>query len=261
MQRKARAWPCMLTRSQSGRAVAVTRVTEHHGRRTPGGDGVIWPTPTQTAAAVAELRHRDDHPQPVRRVYLPKRDGRRRGVSRPTRKDRGRQALHWLARDPVAATTADPHAYGVRQGRSAADAISPCEGDLAKTSSAQWVLEADINAGFDELSHPWRWTHVPMDRVTLGTWLKAGDGEQDGWPPTVTGAPQGGLISPALGNLTWDGLERTLNEKCAPTEKSGKPNQVHLVRYADDFIITSRTKDLRGDEVNPMVERFLAERG
>jgi RNA-directed DNA polymerase len=125
-KRTARAWPCMLTRAQSGRAVAVTRVTEHHGRRTPGVDGVIWHTPAQKAGAVAALRPRDDHPHPVRRVYIPKRAGRRRGVSRPTLKDRAMQALHVRALDPMAATPADPNAYGVRQGRSTADAISHC---------------------------------------------------------------------------------------------------------------------------------------
>jgi RNA-directed DNA polymerase len=112
-------------------------------------------------------------------------------------KDRARQALHGLALDPVAEATADPSSSGVRQGRSTADAISPCYGDLAKTSSAQWVLEADITACFDELRHPWMLTHVPMDRGTLRTWLKAGYVEQDGWQPTVTGAPQGGILSPA----------------------------------------------------------------
>ena len=241
--------------------MAVKRVTENHGRRTPGVDGVIWHTPAQKAAAVAELRHRDDHPHPVRRVYMPKRDGRRRGLSIPTMKDRAMQALHWLALDPIAATTADPNSYGFRQGRSTADAISPCYGDLAKRSSAQWVLEADIKACFDELSHPWMVTHLPMDRGIRRTWLKAGSVEQDGWQPTATGAPQGGIISPAWCNLTLDGLERAWQERFTPTEKIGRRNQVPLVRYADDFIITGRTKELLAEEVMPVVERFLAERG
>ena len=187
-KRKARALRFLLTRSRSGRAVAVKRVTENHGRRTPGVDGVIWHTPMQKAEAVAELRHREYHPQPLRRVYIPKRDGRRRGLSIPTMKDRAMQALHLLALDPIAETTADPNSYGFRQGRATADAISQCYCDLAKTSSAQWVLEADIKACFDELSHQWMLTHVPMDRVTLRTWLKAGYVEHDGWQPTATGA-------------------------------------------------------------------------
>jgi RNA-directed DNA polymerase len=261
MKRKARAWQFMLTRAQSGRAVAVKRVTENHGRRTPGVDGVIWPTPAQKAAAVAELRHRDDHPPPLRRVYMPKRDGRRRGLSIPTMKDRAMHALHWLARDPMAETTADPNSDGFRQGRSTADALAQCDGALAKRRSAQWVLEADIKAGFDELSHPWMSTHLPRDRGTLRQWLKAGYVEQDGWQPTATGAPQGGIISPAWCQLTVDGLERALRERFTPTETIGKRHQVHLGRYADDFIITGSTKALLAEDVTPVVERVLAERG
>jgi RNA-directed DNA polymerase len=92
MQRKARALQCILTRSQSGRGVAVKRVPEKHGRRTPGVDGVIWHTAAQQAAAGAELRHRDYHPQPLRRVSIPKRDGRKRGLRIPTMKGRAMHA-------------------------------------------------------------------------------------------------------------------------------------------------------------------------
>jgi RNA-directed DNA polymerase len=77
-------------------------------------------------------------------------------------------------------------------------------------------------------------THLPMGRGTLRKWLKASYVEQDGWQPTASGAPQDGIISPALYNLTLDGLERALQERFTPTEKIGKRNQVHLVRYADD---------------------------
>ncbi len=260
-KRKARARQFLLTRSLSGRAVAVKRVTENHGKRTPGVDQILWKTPEKKAAAVAELRPRDYHPQPLKRVYIPKSEGRKRGLSIPTMKDRAMQALHFLALDPIAETPADPNSYGFRQRRSAADAISQCYCDLAKTTSAQWILEGDIRACFDELSHEWMLAHIPMDRGTLGKWLKAGYVEQGGWQPTETGAPQGGIISPALCNLTLDGLEQTLKEKFAPTQRIGKQTQVHLVRYADDFLITSRTRELLVEEVKPVVARFLAERG
>jgi RNA-directed DNA polymerase len=236
MKRKARALQFILTRSHSGRAVAVKRVTENHGKRTAGVDRVLWNTPEKKTAAVAELHHRDYHPQPLKRVYIPKNDGRQRGLSIPTMKDRAMQALHLLALDPIAETTADENSYGFRQGRSTADAISQCYCDLAKTTSAQWILEADIKSCFDELGHQWMLTHIPMDRVKLGKWLKAGYVDRDGWQPTERGAPQGGIISPALCNLTLDGLEQRLKEKFAPTERIGKQTQVHLVRYADDVV-------------------------
>ncbi len=108
-KRKARARQFLLTRSLSGRAVAVKRVTENHGKRTPGVDQILWKTPEKKAAAVAELRPRDYHPQPLQRVYIPKSEGRKRGLSIPTLKDRARQALPLLALDPIAETTADPN--------------------------------------------------------------------------------------------------------------------------------------------------------
>ena len=100
-----------------------------------------------------------------------------------------------------------------------------------------------------------------MDKAKLAKWLKAGYVEAGNWYPTEAGTPQGGIISPVLANLTLDGLERELNAKFAATGTTARRNQVHLIRYADDFIITSRTKELLEDEVKPLVEKFLAERG
>jgi RNA-directed DNA polymerase len=88
-------------------------------------------------------------------------------------KDRAMQALFLLALDPVAETTADPNSYGFRRERSCADAISQCFNALAKSNSAQWVLEGDIKACFDRISHDWLLSYVPMDREILRKWLSA----------------------------------------------------------------------------------------
>ena len=113
----------LLTHSFSGRGLAVKRVTTNQGKKTPGVDGIIWDTPEKKATAVDELKARGYQPQPLKRVYIPKSDGRRRGLSIPVMKDRARQALHLLALDPIAETTADPNSYGFRIGRAPADAI------------------------------------------------------------------------------------------------------------------------------------------
>jgi RNA-directed DNA polymerase len=102
MKRKARALQFLLTRSLSGRVVAVKRVTENHSKRTPGVAQVLWNTPEKKAEAVAELRPRDYHPQPLKRVYIPKSEGRKRGLSIPTLKDRAMPAFHRLALNPIA---------------------------------------------------------------------------------------------------------------------------------------------------------------
>jgi len=95
----------------------------------------------------------------------------------------------------------------------------------------------------------------------LRRWLQAGYVAEDQWYPTATGTPQGGIISPVLANLTLDGLERVLAQQFASTKTLQRRNQVHLVRYADDFIITGRTSDLLATEVEPVVEHFLRDRG
>ncbi len=175
----------------------------------------------------------------------------------PTMQDRAQQALHLLALEPIAETTGDPNSYGFRKARSVADAIEQCCNVLSRSTSAQWILEGDIQNCFDEISHEWLLDHTPMDRTILRKWLKAGLIEQDVYQPTTAGTPQGGIISPVLMNLTLDGLEPLLGEHFP--KQSGK--LVNLVRYADDFIITGRRKEILENEVKPLIVEFLKERG
>src|SRR2546423_8927244 len=124
---KVKALQRLLTHSLSGKALAVRRVTENTGKRTPGVDGVTWKTPEQKTAAIYSLQQRGYHPQPLRRISIPKSSGdKMRPLSIPTMRDRAMQALYLLALDPVAETMADPNSYGFRQARSAADAIEAC---------------------------------------------------------------------------------------------------------------------------------------
>ena len=123
---KVKALQRLLTHSRSGKLLAVKRVTESEGKDTPGVDGEIWNTPVKKANAVHTLRHRGYQPRPLRRVYIPKSNGRRRPLGIPTIRDRAMQALHLLALDPVAETTGDQHSYGFRPGRSCADAVEQC---------------------------------------------------------------------------------------------------------------------------------------
>ena len=126
--------------------------------------------------------------------------------------DRGQQALHLLALDPVVETTADRNSYGFRQLRSCADAIAQCFNALSHAST-QWILEGDIKSCFDKISQDWLLNHVPMDRVILKQWLTSGYMEKHVLHETPEGTPQGGIISPALANCALDGLERLLKEK------------------------------------------------
>jgi RNA-directed DNA polymerase len=259
---KVKALQRLLTHSKSGKALAVRRVTENTGKRTPGVDRVTWKTPEQKTAGMYSLQQRGYHPQPLRRISIPKSSGEKlRPLSIPTMRDRAMQALYLLALDPVAETTADPNSYGFRTARSAADAIEACFIALCQNNRAKWILEGDIRSCFDQISHEWLLAHIPMDKTILKKWLKAGYVENHRFHATVDGTPQGGIISPALANMTLDGLERLLDSHFPKKGRPEKQAKVNLIRYADDFCITGNSKELLEQEVKPLIEQFLRERG
>lgn len=113
---KVKALQHLLTHSFSGKALAVKRVTENQGKRTPGVDGEIWKTPQKKAKAVETLTQRGYRPRPLRRISIPKSNGGKRPLSIPTMKDRAMQAFYLLALDPIAEVQADPNSYGIRRG-------------------------------------------------------------------------------------------------------------------------------------------------
>jgi RNA-directed DNA polymerase len=256
---KAKALQWLLTHSFSGKALAVKRVTENKGKNTPGVDNVTWKSPRAKTNAIASLTRRGYSPLPLRRVLIPKKNGKTRPLGIPVMKCRAMQALYLLALEPIAETTADLNSYGFRPERSTADAGGQCFVSLAKRANAEWVLEADIQGCFDKISHDWMIANVPTDKAILEKWLKAGYVYQNELFPTKAGTPQGGIISPVLANMTLDGLEARLAEKFPRAKTTGL--KMNMVRYADDFIITGRTKEWLENEAKPVVVEFLAERG
>ena len=258
---KVKALVYLLTHSFGGRALAILRVVSNSGAKTPGVDGILWNTPEAKSAAFGTLRRHGYQPQPLRRVYIPKSNGKRRGLGIPTMTDRAMQALYLLGLDPIAESQADGHSYGFRRERRCADALAQTHLLLSHRHGPQWILEGDIKACFDRISHEWLLTHVPMDRQMLRQWLKAGFLEKQAWFATTEGTPQGGTISPVLANWTLDGLQRLLAEQFANTPKGQGKSKVHLVRYADDFVITGTSRELLCDQVQPLVAHFLQERG
>jgi RNA-directed DNA polymerase len=258
---KVQALVYLLTHSFSGRALAILRVVSNSGAKTPGVDGVLWNTPEAKSSAFNDLRRHGYKPKPRRRTYIPKSNGQLRGLGIPTMKDRGMEALHLLGLDPIEETLADRNSYGFRQSRCCADALQQCHQLLRGPGGARWILEGDIKSCFDRISQDWLTTHVPMDKGILQKWLKAGFLEKNVFYPTTEGTPQGGIISPALANRTLDGLEDLLARHYANTKGPKRKYKVHLVRYADDFIITCTCPILLEYGVKPLVEQFLKERG
>ena len=252
---KVKALQWLLTHSKSAKLLAVRRVTTNRGKRTPGLDGIVWRTSRQKWLAANDLNRKGYKASPLRRIYIPKKNGKKRPLGIPTMKDRAMQALYLLALEPVTETTADLHSYGFRPFRSTADAIEQCFTLLARRCSPRWVLEADISGCFDNISHDWLLQQALMDRQPLQQWLKSGFVERQSLFPTQSGTPQGGTISPCLANLTLNGLEKAIRESVGPKRK------VNCVRYADDFIVTGDSHEVLSKQVLPAVRCFLSVRG
>ncbi|WP_017104459.1 reverse transcriptase domain-containing protein, partial [Vibrio tasmaniensis] len=178
--------------------LAVKRVSQNKGSKTPGIDGVIWNTDARRMKAVDQLSHKAYSAKPLKRIYIPKKNGKLRPLGIPCMIDRAQQALHLLALEPVSETFADLNSYGFRPNRSTADAVSQCFKCLALKQSAKWVLEGDIKACFDKIGHKWLMDNIIVDKRMLEQWLKSGYVDKRLFYDTEEGTPQGGIISPTL---------------------------------------------------------------
>jgi RNA-directed DNA polymerase len=138
---KVKALQWLLTHSRSAKLLAVKRVSQNKGSKTPGIDGVIWNTDTRRMKAVNQLSRKAYQAKPLKRIYIPKKNGKLRPLGIPCMIDRAQQALYLLSLEPVSESLADCNSYGFRPKRSTADAIGQCFICLSQKRSAQWVLE------------------------------------------------------------------------------------------------------------------------
>lgn len=259
---KVKALQHLLVTSFEAKVLAVRKVTSNKGKRTAGVDRIKWDTDAKKIKAVSYLKRRGYKALPLKRVNIPKSNGKMRPLGIPTMKDRAMQALYLMALEPVTETEADANSYGFRRYRSTADAIDALHRWLSRECSPQWILEGDIKGCFDHISHEWLLDNIRIDRQILEKWLKSGVVFNKLLQPTMEGTPQGGIISPTLANATLDGMERMLKEKYKVRYVDGKLccPKVNLVRYADDFIVTADKRETL-EEIKEMLTDFLGKRG
>ena len=259
----------LLVKSLNARILAVKRVSENKGKNTAGVDGKLLDTNIKKSKYVADLKIKlpDYKSMPLKRIEIPKKNGKLRPLGIPTMFDRSIQALYKLALEPIAEVVADKNSYGFRPKRSTQDAMKQVWLCTSKKNGGEWILEADIKGCFDNISHQWMYDNIPLDNRLLKQWLKSGFIKDDTLFPTDAGTPQGGIISPILANMVLDGIENIVKNHKARFQKMVNgviiyrhTNRLNFIRYADDFVITGRTpEDLR--LVQKDIEKFLNIRG
>jgi RNA-directed DNA polymerase len=249
--KQARNLMKLMLRSYSNLLLAVRRVTqENAGKGTPGIDRKLALTDKSRMALVRRMsKYKLWQASPVRRVYIPKAKGNR-ALGIPTISDRTAQMMVKNAWEPSWEARFESNSYGFRPGRSCHDAIEHAWLRLNARGHDRWVLDADIRSAFDTISHNHILKAVDQmpGRELIRKWLEAGYVEAEIFHATERGVPQGGVVSPLLSNIAFDGMQQLLQGKAG------------LIRYADDLLATAPTRE-KIEQVVPLIQDFLRERG
>ena len=253
---------------------AAERVLARPGSRTNGVDGKTRDAfkedyERQMDSLINQLKRRTYQPQPVRRVYIPKHDGKQRPLGIPALRDRIVQEALRAILDPICESDFQPHSYGFRKGRCTMDAIAVLMPLFNTSVKHYYVIEGDLQSYFDTVHHRklmklLRKRLADKDVLDLiWKFLKSGVMEGRLFKRTDTGVPQGGVISPLLANIYLNEFDRWAAEKWDLTpyarqrrRQAGFGNY-RMVRYADDFVVASNGTKAEVKATKQDIQQYL----